>query len=132
MQPTGGYPAIDIAGRRPRRRGKSSIRLGLAAPALGFQWVHVSTGDPQSLAKSWAFGCALYVAAIVYLLRYVFQREVMTTDKLFGAAAAYLTALLGHPFVREWEKAALAETTIIEADEPRIIYRDKLAGAPSP
>ena len=28
--------------------------------------------------------------------------------------------------VREWEAAALAETAIIEADEPRIIYRDKL------
>ena len=29
--------------------------------------------------------------------------------------------------LREWESAALAETTIIEADEPRILYRDKLA-----
>ena len=29
-------------------------------------------------------------------------------------------------FVREWEAAALAETAIIEADEPRIVYRDKL------
>jgi len=66
------------------------IALLLAAPTLGFQWIHVSTGDPQPLAQSWAFGCALYLAAIVYLLRYVFQRDVMTTDKLFGAAAAYL------------------------------------------
>ena len=31
--------------------------------------------------------------------------------------------------LREWEAAALAETTIIDADEPRIIYRDKLAAA---
>jgi glutathione S-transferase len=44
-----------------------------------------------------------------------------------GAASNYLSALLAHPFVREWEHAALAETTIIDADEPRIIYRDKLA-----
>ena len=43
-----------------------------------------------------------------------------------GEAAAYLRALLAHPFMREWESAARAETTIIEADEPRIIYRDKL------
>ena len=40
---------------------------------------------------------------------------------------AYLAALLAHPFLREWEAAALKETAIIDADEPRIIYRDKLA-----
>ena len=44
-----------------------------------------------------------------------------------GPAGEYLQALLAHPFLREWEGAALAETAIIEADEPRIIYRDKLA-----
>jgi glutathione S-transferase len=43
-----------------------------------------------------------------------------------GEAGAYWRHLLAHPFVREWEQAALAETTIIEADEPRVIYRDKL------
>ena len=42
-------------------------------------------------------------------------------------AGAYWRRLLGHPLVREWEVAALAETTVIEADEPRVIYRDKLA-----
>ena len=46
-----------------------------------------------------------------------------------GAAGAYLEALLGHPDVREWERSALAETVIVEADEPRHLYRDKLSGA---
>jgi glutathione S-transferase len=46
-----------------------------------------------------------------------------------GAAGEYLDALLAHPFVQEWERAALAETTVIEADEPRILYRDKLKAA---
>jgi glutathione S-transferase len=46
-----------------------------------------------------------------------------------GAAATYLRDLLAHPFLREWETGALAETAIIEADEPRIVYRDKLAAA---
>ena len=46
-----------------------------------------------------------------------------------GDAKAYLTALLAHPFVHEWEAAGLAEKTIIEADEPRVVYRDKLAAA---
>lgn len=44
-----------------------------------------------------------------------------------GAAGAYLASLLAHPFMREWEAAALAEKTIVEADEPRVLYRDKLA-----
>jgi len=44
-----------------------------------------------------------------------------------GAAAGYLQTLLAHPFLREWEDAALKETAIIEADEPQIIYREKLA-----
>jgi glutathione S-transferase len=44
-----------------------------------------------------------------------------------GSARAYVDALLGHPFVREWEQAALAETTIVDADEPRNLYRDKIA-----
>jgi len=43
-----------------------------------------------------------------------------------GEAGEYWRRLLAHPHVREWESAALAETTIIEADEPRHIYRDKL------
>jgi glutathione S-transferase len=43
-----------------------------------------------------------------------------------GPARDYLRAVLAHPDVRTWEQAALAETTIIEADEPRVIYRDKL------
>jgi glutathione S-transferase len=46
-----------------------------------------------------------------------------------GVAGEYLASLLAHPFVREWEEAALAETTVIEADEPRVLYRDKLKAA---
>ena len=46
-----------------------------------------------------------------------------------GAAGEYMAALLAHPFVREWEADALAEREVIEADEPRVIYRDKIARA---
>ena len=44
-----------------------------------------------------------------------------------GDAGDYLQALLAHPWLREWEAAALKETAIIDADEPRVIYRDKIA-----
>ena len=43
-----------------------------------------------------------------------------------GQARDYLAALLAHPYLREWEKAALAETEIVEPDEPRSIYKDKI------
>jgi len=44
-----------------------------------------------------------------------------------GTARAYCDAVLAHPFVREWEQGALADPTIVEADEPRNLYRDKIA-----
>ena len=40
-------------------------------------------------------------------------------------AGTYLESLLNHTFVEEWERAALLETAIIEADEPRLLYRHK-------
>jgi hypothetical protein len=87
------------------------IVLLLAVPALGFHYIGVATGDPEPLAMAWAFAVALYAATIIYLLRYVFQPEVMTADKLYGAAAAYLMlgvvwaygyALLDHHFPRSF------------------------------
>lgn len=46
-----------------------------------------------------------------------------------GAAAGYLRDLLAHPWLKEWERDALAETVVVEDDEPRIIYRDKIGAA---
>ena len=66
------------------------IALLLAAPTLLFQLLAIDGGDSRFLLHSWAFGAALYASTIGYLLRYVFQRDVMTADKLYGAAAAYL------------------------------------------
>jgi len=66
------------------------IALLLAVPALGFHYLAVLSGDPGSTVASWMFTLALYVVTVSYLLRYVFQPEVMTSDKLYGAAAAYL------------------------------------------
>jgi len=66
------------------------IVLLLALPALGFQWLGLVEGNPHRLAHSWMFGAALYGTTTIYLLRYVFRPEVMTADKLFGAAASYL------------------------------------------
>ena len=75
-------------------------------------------------------GGAVPVRRVFAGRRVLCARRVPVPDLRRAAArawpATYLRALLAHPFVREWEAAALAETTVIEADEPRILYRDKL------
>ena len=62
----------------------------LAGGTLLFYWLSFYHEDPAHLARSWGFAAALDLATIIYLLRYVFRPEVMTADKLFGAASAYL------------------------------------------
>ena len=66
------------------------IAILLAIPTAWFQYQGLVLDDNDLLAKSWMFGCALSAIVMVYLLLYVFQPKVMTGDKLFGAAAAYL------------------------------------------
>ncbi len=66
------------------------IILLLAGAALATQYLGMSWGDAQHFVHSWFFSAALYAVAITYMLTYVFQPEVMTADKLFGAASAYL------------------------------------------
>ncbi len=66
------------------------IALLLAVPAGIFNWLGMTFDDRHYLLLSWCFAAGLYTMTLVYLLRYVFQRDVMTADRLFGAAAAYL------------------------------------------
>jgi hypothetical protein len=74
------------------------IALLLGVPALGFQLAaNIWHDDPvASIEKSTAFYVAFYIVAVGYLLRFVFSRDAMTDDKLFGAAAGYL--MLGMVF----------------------------------
>jgi glutathione S-transferase len=79
------------------------------------------------------FLCGAFSLADVFYapVAYRFRTYAVAPD---GAAGIYMQALLAHPLLRQWEDAALKETEIIEADEPRLIYRDKLAakgGAPT-
>jgi hypothetical protein len=66
------------------------VILLLASAAFLTQYTGLVWGDEQHLVVSWAFTAALYAVTIGFMLDYVFQPEVMTSDKLFGAAAAYL------------------------------------------
>jgi hypothetical protein len=68
------------------------IALLLGIPALGFQLAgNVWHEDAvANIEKATAFYLAFYIVAVGYLLRFVFSRDAMTDDKLFGAAAGYL------------------------------------------
>jgi hypothetical protein len=66
------------------------IVLLLAVPTLLFHWFGMTHGVAEWLWYSGMFGALLYLVTVVYLLHYVFQPDVMTTDKLFGAAAGFL------------------------------------------
>src|SRR6187455_647065 len=68
------------------------IALLLGIPAFGFLIASDFNLEQEMRYLMWAhvFFIAFYLAAVFYLLSYVFNPEVMTEDKLFGAAAAYL------------------------------------------
>jgi hypothetical protein len=66
------------------------LALALAAPAAFFHTRSIFGGAPDDLLNAWLFGATLYIVTLAYLMRYVFQRDVMTADRLYGAAAGYL------------------------------------------
>ena len=73
-------------------RSLSSFLLAASfgAATLLFHWIALHSGSDTWLACSWGLGALLYATTAIYLMRYVFDPEVMTADKLFGAAAAFL------------------------------------------
>jgi hypothetical protein len=73
-----------------RSRLSFTLAVMLAAPAMFFQVRGITSGDATHVMIARGFACALYAVTIGYLLRYVFQRDVMTADKLYGATAGYL------------------------------------------
>ncbi len=85
----------------------------------------------RRFAQGGQFLCGGYSLADVFYAPVAFRFRTYGVAPE-GAAAAYLQAALLHPFVREWETAALEETAIIDGDEPRVIYRDKIAASGKP
>ena len=69
-----------------QRVGSFVLAVLLAVPTLALQWDALKAAHPEMLIWSWVFASGLYFATLVYLLRYVFQRDVMTADRLWGAA----------------------------------------------
>jgi hypothetical protein len=87
---TGTLVVIAAVATVGRTRLSFVIALLLAIPAAIFHWSGMSYDDAHHLLLSASFGAGLYAMTLAYLLRYVFERDVITADRLFGAASAYL------------------------------------------
>src|SRR5438270_7973389 len=103
-----------------------AIALLIAAPAVWFQYLGLWRDSDRDLAVSWMFSAALYFITTAYLLRYVFQPKVMTQDKLFGAAAAYLMIGVLWAYVYAIIGFFYPESYMIVGQPGRLVYADAL------
>jgi hypothetical protein len=102
------------------------IALLLAIPAVGFQYLGLWHDSDWELAESWMFSAALYFITTAYLLRYVFQPRIMTPDKLFGAAAAYLMIGVLWAYVYAIVGFFYPQSYMIVGQPGRLVYADAL------
>jgi Ion channel len=102
------------------------MALALAIPAMWYQYLGLWHDDDRSLAVSWMFSAVLYFITVVYLLRYVFQPRIMTPDKLFGAAAAYLLIGVLWAYVYASIGFFYPQSYMIVGQPGRLVYADAL------
>jgi len=67
-----------------------TLAVVLASATIGCQFGSIVWTEYHLLQMSRASGAALYFLTVCYLLVYVFRNEVLTVDKLYGAASAFL------------------------------------------
>jgi len=102
------------------------IALLLAVPAVWFQYSGLWHDDDRDLAGSWMFSAALYFITTAYLLRYVFQPRIMTQDKLFGAAAAYLMIGVLWAYIYAIVGFFYPQSYMVVGQPGRLVYADAL------
>src|SRR4051794_33784110 len=94
-------------------------------------WSEALAADIERIVALWTeararfgsgdtFLCGPFSVADCFYAPVVFRFQTYQVE-LNGVAGDYAAAMRAHPFRREWEAAALAETEVIEADEPRVI-----------
>jgi len=66
------------------------IAVIMILPALVFRFLALESGLSGHLALTWGFSAAFYIFVLANLLHYVFRRDLMSGDKLYGAVAAYI------------------------------------------
>src|SRR3954447_26740673 len=102
------------------------IALLLAVPAVLFQYIGLWHDSQIDLAWSWMLSATLYFITIVYLVRYVFQPRIMTQDKLFGAAAAYLLIAVFWAYLYAIIGFFYPQSYMIVGQPGRLVYADAL------
>jgi hypothetical protein len=102
------------------------ITLLLAIPAVFFQYLGLWNDSDIDLTWSWIFCAALYFITIVYLVRYVFQPRIMTQDKLFGAAAAYLLIGVFWAYLYAIVGSFYPLSYMVVGQPGRLVYADAL------
>jgi len=102
------------------------MALLLAIPAMWFQYHGLWYDNDRSLAVSWMFSAALYFISTAYLLRYVFQPRIMTPDKLFGAASAYLLIGVLWAYIYATIGFFYAQSYMVVGQPGRLVYADAL------
>lgn len=100
--------------------------LLLAAGAVWFQYLGLWNDNDTELAESWMFSGVLYFVSTTYLLRYVFQPQVMTQDKLFGAAAAYLMLGVLWAYLYAIIGYFYPQSYMVVGQPGRLVYADAL------
>jgi hypothetical protein len=110
--------------------GRSSlsfvITLLLAVPAVLFQYLGLWHDSDIDLTWSWIFSATLYFITVAYLVRYVFQPRIMTQDKLFGAAAAYLLIGVFWAYLYAIVGFFYPQSYLIVGQPGRLVYADAL------
>lgn len=102
------------------------VALLLAVPAVWFQYLGLWHDSDSDLTWSWIFSAALYSITTAYLVRYVFQPRVMTQDKLFGAAAAYLLIGVLWAYLYAIIGYFYPQSYMIVGQPGRLVYADAL------
>jgi hypothetical protein len=102
------------------------VTLVIAAAAVFFQYAGLWHDNDQELAWSWLLSAAVYTIGTGYLLRYVFQPRVMTQDKLFGAAAAYLLIGVLWAYVYAIVGFFYPNSYVVLGQAGKLVYADAL------
>ena len=148
----GMWPA-DPAARAWARSAACEMHSGFSAMRNGMTmcirerldvrpWSDATTANVQRIETLWTEGrtrfgaggdflCGAFSLVDVFFAPVAFRFQTYLV-KPRGIAGDYLAAMLAHPLLREWEAAAMAETEIIAADEPRLLYRDAIESVVRP
>jgi hypothetical protein len=103
-----------------------TVAVLLAVPAVCFQYLGLWYDSDSDLAWSWVLSASLYFITTTYLLRYVFQPRIMTQDKLFGAAAAYLMIGVLWAYLYAIVGYFFPQSYVVLGQPGRLIYADAL------